>query len=154
MKINYLVIPLIVFFVSFLGGQLTSSGMDWYKTIKLPSWTPPGSVIGLVWAIIFILSAISIILIWNKLDRAGNFNWIISIFILNALLNIFWSYLFFYQGQIGFAIIEAAILALSVLALIILIWPVYKPAAILLIPYVVWVSFATFLTYSIWILNK
>lgn len=154
MKINYFLIPLIVLLVSFLGGQITGSGMDWYKTIKLPSWTPPGWVIGLVWTFIFILCAISVILFWNLQPKPIYFYWIIGLFILNAIFNIFWSYLFFGQHLIGLAVIEAFLLGLSVLALILLIWPFSLLVASLLIPYCGWVFFATYLTYNIWLLNK
>lgn len=154
MKINYFVIPFIIFLVSLFGGQITGSGMEWYKTINIPSWTPPGWVIGLVWTFIFILGAISVILFWNLQSKPSYFYWIIGLFILNAILNIFWSYLFFGQHLIGSAFIEAIVLGLSVLALIILIWPFSKLSASLLIPYCGWTFFASYLTYSIWLLNK
>ncbi len=154
MRFNYIVIFLLVFFVSFFGGRITSGGMDWYKTIKLPSWTPDGSVIGMVWAFIFILYAISIILVWNSGNKPNNFYWIVGLFILNALLNIFWSYLFFGVHSIYLATLEAGILGVSVLGLILIIWPFNKLAGFLLIPYVSWVGFATYLTYNIWLLNK
>lgn len=154
MRINYFIIPLIVFLVSFLGGQITGSGMEWYKNINLPSWTPPGWVIGLVWTFIFILAAISIILFWNLQSKPVYFYWIIGLFVLNGVLNILWSYLFFGQHLIGLAVIEAFVLGLSVLFLILSIWPFSKFAASLLIPYCGWTFFATYLTYSIWVLNK
>jgi len=95
MKPNYIIIPLITVFVSLLGGWLTSSGMSWYKSINLPSWTPPGSIIGLVWTILFILATISALIVWNSLAGKNNFSLIIAIFILNSILNFGWSWLFF-----------------------------------------------------------
>lgn len=154
MKLNYFIIPLLIFLVSFLGGKITSSGMGWYKTLELPTWTPLGWVIGLVWTFIFILLALSIILFWNLQFRPSNFYWIIGLFVLNAILNILWSYLFFGQHLIGLAVVEAFALGLSVLALIILIRPFSNLSALLLLPYCMWVFFATYLTYSIWLLNK
>jgi len=155
-KLNYLLIPLITFLTAFLGGLITGGGMAWYKSIKLPAFTPGGGVIGAVWTGLFILSAISAILVWNsslRSEQAVRWKWIIAIFIANALLNIFWSWLFFGQHQIGWAIWEAGLLDLSVWLLIILIWPVSGLAAALLLPYGVWAAFATFLTYSVWKLN-
>jgi len=154
MKLNYLVIPLITLGVAWLGNWLTGGGMDWYQTIKLPAWTPPGSVIGFAWTIIFILGAISALIVWNKVPHQGRFWWIIIIFLINALLNIFWSFLFFNQHLIGPAVWEAGLLGLSVLVLIILIWPLSGRAAWLLIPYGGWVTFATYLTYMVWSLNR
>ncbi|MFH1822883.1 MAG: TspO/MBR family protein [Patescibacteria group bacterium] len=154
MKLNYFIIPIITIFVATLGSYLTSQGMDWYKSINLPSWTPPGSVIGAVWTLIFILGTISALIFFNKAEHNSLFNWIIIVFIINAFLNVFWSYLFFYLHLISPAIFEAATLGASVVILIILIWPISRLAASLLIPYASWVMFATYLTYSVWIVNK
>ena len=153
MKLNYFFILLITFLTAFLGSWLTNRGMGWYKTIKLPSWTPPGSVIGTVWTIIFILATISALITWNKLQHDSHLYWIAVIFIINAILNVGWSFLFFYLHLTGLAIFEAALLGISVVALTVLIWPVSRLAATLLLPYAGWVSFATFLTYMIWSLN-
>lgn len=154
MRLNYVIIPLIAVAVAMTGGWLTSGGMDWYKTIKLPTWTPSGSFIGLVWTIIFILSAIAALIVWNQTPHNYRFWWIIGLFLLNAVLNVFWSYLFFNQHQISPATFEAALLGLNVIMLIIFIWPVAYRAALLLVPYAAWVIFATYLNYLIWILNK
>ena len=56
MKLNYFLIPLVAFLTAYIGGRITGGGMAWYKAIRLPSWTPPGGVIGAVWTTIFILS--------------------------------------------------------------------------------------------------
>jgi benzodiazapine receptor len=155
MKLRYLTIPLITILVSAAGSSFTSSGIasGWYDSIAKPSWTPPGSVIGAVWTAIFILTAISAILVWNKAKRGPRFGWIIGIFIANAALNVFWSFLFFGQHLIGYAVWEAALLDLSVIALMILIWPVSRLASALLVPYAVWVAFAAYLTYVVYALN-
>lgn len=155
LKPNYFVIPLITILVSYLGSIFTSKGINsgWYDLINKPSWTPPGSIIGLVWTIIFILATISALIVWNKLERDKRFWKIIYLFIINAGLNLFWSFLFFAQGLIGIAMIESAILGISVYLLVYFIWPKSKLAASLLIPYAAWVTFATFLNYSILILQ-
>jgi benzodiazapine receptor len=153
MKLNYIIIPLITFLTALSGSLLTSRGMDWYKTIVKPSWTPAGSLIGTVWTILFILGAISALIVWNRLPHDNRFKWIIAVFIINAILNVGWSFLFFNQHLLLTAIFEAALLGASVVALVILIWPLSRLAASLLIPYAVWVLFATFLTYKVWSLN-
>lgn len=152
-KSNYLFIPLIVVLVSTIGSFLTDSGMNWYETINTPSFTPPGSVIGAVWTVIFILCAISALLVWNKTKHDKIFRIIVVIFLLNAFLNVLWSALFFNQQMISASLIEIFILNATNLALIILIWPKSKPASALLMPYFAWVSFATYLLYNIWQLN-
>lgn len=154
LKLNYIIIPLIIFGISFFGGRLTDAGMNWYKKIIVPDFTPPGYIIGIVWTIIFILFALSIIIVWNKTKRDSRFWTIIGFFILNGALNIFWSFLFFYSQLIKPAIYEAVLLDLTVILLIILIWPISRLASLLLLPYALWTAFATYLTYSIWLLNK
>ena len=153
-KLNYIIIPLITIAVSVLGSWITKKGMQWYDTIKLPSFTPPGYIIGIVWTIIFILATTSLLIVWNKMPQEGNFWWIIALFLINAGLNVFWSYLFFGKHMLNAAFIEAGLLDLSVIGLVILIWPVSRLAAGLLIPYAAWVAFATYLSCIIWSLNK
>ena len=152
LKANYIVIPLITLATISLGSWVTSTGMSWYKTINLPPFTPPGSFIGTVWTILFILATISALIVWNK--AVGKRRVIIgSAFILNAFLNVGWSFLFFGLHLVGPAIYEAALVGVSVLVLMILVWRTSKVASWLLAPYLAWVSFATFLTYTIWSLN-
>ncbi len=153
MKINYLVIPLITIFISVFGNWLTSGGMDWYRTINLPEWTPPGSFIGAMWTVIYILTAISAVIVWNTFPRDGRFSAILWLFLANAFLNVLWSYIFFNQHLIGWATLEAVLLALSVFGLIFLIWPISRITASLLFLYAGWASFATYVSYSVWLLN-
>ncbi|TSC84812.1 MAG: translocator protein [Parcubacteria group bacterium Gr01-1014_13] len=152
-KPNHIVIPLITVATISVGSLVTSAGMNWYKTLNLPAFTPSGSFIGTVWTILFILATISALIAWNKAWGKRK-TAIGAAFVLNILLNVGWSSLFFGLHFIGPAIYEAALLGLSVLLLIILIWRVSKPASWLLVPYLAWVLFATFLTYTIWSLNK
>lgn len=160
MKSNYFIIPIIVFLTATIGSYFTGAGQEWYQTINLPFFTPPGWIIGLVWTFIFIFSTISALIFWNLPIRQSEDKkiklkfWTIAlIFLINAGLNVFWSYLFFYQGLIGAAVFGAGLLGISVIALIIMIWPISKISSLLLTPYAVWVCFATFLNGFIWFLN-
>ena len=152
MKLNYIVIPLITIAVSSAGGFLTGGGMDWYRTINLPEWTPSGAIIGSVWTIIFILAAMAALMVFNS-EKAKLKSALAAAFLINAFLNVFWSFLFFNQHFIGAAVFEAALLGVSVLALIVLIRPISRWASLLLYPYFIWVCFATYLTYVVWTLN-
>ena len=158
MKLNYVIIPLITILVAFAGSQLTQSGLKkWYKTLKLPSLAPDGSIIGAVWTAIYILAAISALIVWNSsaiLHDDPIFSVIVSMLFINAVINVSWSFLFFSLHMIEWAGITSAALGLSVLALIMLIFPISVLAAVLLVPYLVWVCFATYLNYLIWDLNK
>ena len=154
LRLNYLIIIFLTFAVAYFGSKITSAGMDWYKTIKLPDFTPPGYIIGAVWTFIFICAAISAIIIWNRGGRGNSLTiFLMLIFLINGGLNFLWSYIFFGQHLLGTAVIEAGILGLSVLVLIIGSWKVSRTASILLFPYFGWVIFATYLTYSVWKIN-
>lgn len=154
-KLGYFIAILSVAAVSAIGGYITDKGMLWYEELNLPSFTPPGSFIGLVWSVIFLLSAISIILFLrhNKEKKEIRFNPILIFFIINGLLNILWSFVFFGQGLIFWSVIEMIALNLVNLILIILLWPENKLASVLLWPYFLWVTFATYLAYNIYLLN-
>lgn len=153
-KLHYLVIPLVTLSVAIVGGFITKSGMSWYKTIKLPKWTPPGKFIGTVWTIIFILSTISAIIFWNNSQRNGLFWFIFAFFVFNAVLNVLWSFLFFRLHLIGESLVEVFVLGASVAVLIISIWPVSKIASILLFPYLAWLCVAGSLNYKIYKINR
>ncbi|MDD2646946.1 MAG: tryptophan-rich sensory protein [Patescibacteria group bacterium] len=155
MKKGQVVIFLLTIIVALTGSVITDLGMNWYGMINLPNFTPPGAMIGLVWTLIFILAMVSAMIIWRRKEFSRIYRQqIMILFGVNAFLNIFWSFLFFSAHSLYFSIWEAGLLGLSVLALIISIWPKSKTAASLLIPYFLWVSFATYLTYSVWLLNK
>jgi len=153
MKLNYIIIPLVAFLTAGIGSWITNGGMDWYRTINLPAFTPPGYIIGIAWTIIFILSAISALLVWNRFPRDKRFKWIIELFIINAFLNVSWSCFFFSFHFLGWAVFGAAFLFISVILLIFLIRPLLRLAAILLYPYAIWTAFATYLTCVIFKLN-
>jgi len=154
MKPNYVVIPAIVIVTAVVGSRFVNAGMEWYRTIHLPAITPPGWFIGVVWNVIFVLTTISAILVWNRAPHRGQFWAIVVLFLVNAVLNAMWSYVFFVEHAIGGAIVEMLVLLATVLAMIVLIRPISILAAELLIPYAAWVGFATYLTTEIWRLNK
>ena len=154
MQPHYLIIPLFALATALIGSVFTSGNMSWYRTIRKPEWTPGGQLIGTVWTVLFTLTAISAILAWNATTGTAALPIIMAAFVANAALNVLWSFLFFSLHQMRLAIFECALLGISVLALIILIWPASVPAALLLVPYGLWVSFATFLTWSVWRENR
>jgi translocator protein len=154
---HYILIPLFWFLVAGVGGVVTGGGIDngWYGGISKPAWTPDGVVIGAVWTTIFVLTSLSMILSWNNKARfaRGRFGLVVGLFVINGALNVLWSYLFFGQHLLGAAVFEAGILGLSVVALITLIRPVSRLASSLLFLYLIWVAFATYLTYTVWMMN-
>jgi tryptophan-rich sensory protein len=127
--------------------------MYWYRAIQLPSYVPSGQFIGLVWTTIFILTALVAIGVWNTPKHFVRRLSIFSFFVINALLNSAWCYLFFYKKMMGIAIWDAALLDFSVIILILLIKPLSRIYAALLFPYALWVTYALYLNYVIWSIN-
>jgi tryptophan-rich sensory protein len=157
MHINYFIIPLVAILVAWLGGRFTMKAVrTWYRTLRKPTWTPPGGVIGAVWTVLYILAASSALIIWNtsSLKATGVPLVITALFILNALVNVFWSYTFFYRQRIGAAIWVCLFLDVTIVALIQLISPISLLAAWLLVPYAAWVTFAAYLNYRVWDMNR
>ncbi len=155
MIITYILSILLVFSIAAFGGSITSSNMDWYNNLILPAWIPSGQLIGTVWTILFLLIAISFSIFWNK--TSGKTDkiriLIIALFAINLALNSLWSYLFFGLHNLKMALIEMNLLNLTIIGLIALLHKHSRLASGLLIPYFLWVSFATYLAYTIFSLN-
>ena len=143
-----ILLPLLVGGVS---GYFTSQSIpNWYLYLNKPSFNPPNYLFGPVWTLLYILMGISFYLVINK----PNVNWLlVGVFITQLILNFFWSFIFFNAHNLGLALVEIIILWASILAMIILFYKTNKWAAILNIPYLLWVTFATLLNYSIYSLN-
>ncbi len=153
MRINYFFIPLITIAVAYFGGMITEKGMSWYNTLNLPSIAPDGKFIGLAWSVIYILATISALMVWNNLKQDKSFKTIICLFIANAFLNWFWTYLFFGLHLIAWSVLEMVLLNLVNLALIVILSKKNLLASVLLVPYFLWVCFATYLAYSVLTIN-
>lgn len=129
------------------------TGRAWYKTINLPGWTPPGSLMVLAWTIIFVLSSISLLIIWNKHSSEKNFGVVITLFVVNALLIVGWNILFFSHQQLGLAFFQAMLLIINLFFMIFFTWRFSMVAAYLLIPYSLYLLFSTVLTFEVWLMN-
>ncbi len=121
LRLNYFLIPLLVIITGSAASYFAQTGKEWYKTLNLPTWTPTNSTMAFVWAGIFLLSSISVLIIWNKYSRQRNFGLIIMLFILNAMINVGWNIVFFCHQQLGLAFFEAILLFSNLVLLIILI---------------------------------
>jgi tryptophan-rich sensory protein len=153
MHLSYILIPLVTILVAYVGGRLTASSVKtWYRGLRKPSWTPPGGVIGAVWTVLYILAAISALIVWNLSAPVSMV--IATLFVLNAVVNVFWSYIFFYLHKTGLAIWVCLVLDLTIILLIWFIAPLSSVAAWLLVPYAAWVSFASYLNYRVWAMNR
>ena len=152
-RINYLLIPLFVIITASAASHFADAGSAWYKTINLPGWTFSNLFMLNIWIVIFAFTSFSILIIWNRYSKARNFNLIIALFVLNAIINVGWSILFYIQQQLGLALFESVMLVFNISLLIALIWRFCPLAACMLLPYSIWVIFATVLTLNAWIMN-
>ncbi len=126
---------------------------NWYVGIAKPAFNPPAWVFGPVWTTLFALMGIAAFLVWRKGLKRRDVKIALSIFIGQLVLNTLWSIIFFGLHSPGGALVEMVFLWLAIAATIIAFARISKPAAWLLLPYILWVSFAAYLNYSIWILN-
>ncbi len=136
-----------------LGAAWTNLSLeDWYATLNKPFWNPPKWVFGPVWTTLYIMMAIAAWLVWRKKGLADA-RLPLLLFGVQLFFNAAWSALFFGMRHPGFAFADIVLLWVAILATIISFWSESKLAAILLVPYLAWVSFATTLNFSIWRLN-
>jgi benzodiazapine receptor len=130
------------------GGDFVS----FYDALHKPPATPPPAVFGPAWTILYLLMGIAVWLLWREgLTRLTALA--LGLFAAQLVLNFAWSLIFFGQHRIGAALIEIAVLWFVILATIIAFWRVRPAAGALLLPYLGWVSFASYLNAGIWRLN-
>jgi translocator protein len=126
---------------------------NWYANLNLPSFTPPGWVFSVVWVTLFFLIGIAAYLVWREGLGEKKVRTALSAFFVQLALNIGWTAIFFGAHLILFAFVEIIILWFAILWTAALFYRISRPAAALFLPYLIWVAFAAFLTYSVWRLN-
>ena len=132
-------------------GFVTRPG-EWYESLAKPAFNPPGWVFGPVWTTLYALMAIAAWLVW----REGGFRTharALTLFLVQLAANALWSWLFFAWHRGGTAFAEVLVLWLLIVATLAAFWRVRALAGALLVPYLLWVSFASALTYTTWQLN-
>ena len=135
-----------------VGAVASIQAKSFYSQLAQPAWAPPGSLFGPVWTVLYAMMAIAAWLVW----RSGGFRAhriAFSVFFAQLVLNGLWSWLFFawQLGAVAFA--DIVLLWLLIVATIVSFWRVRPVAGALLIPYLLWVSFAAGLNYALWQLN-
>jgi len=149
--------PLIVAVAGFVavavaGTVLTDTG-DWYKRLKQPPWKPADKWFGPIWTTIFVLAAIAIALAWSNADEAQQLA-ILTAALVNGFLNVFWNILFFKWRRPDLALIELVVFWCSIVALMFAVGQSSTLAALLLLPYLLWVTIAGVLNRAIVTLNR
>lgn len=154
-EILQLAVSIIVCQLAGLFGSIftTSSIPTWYADLEKPPFTPPNWIFAPVWTSLFLLMGISTFLVWRKGLAQNRVKTALGIFAAQLALNTLWSILFFGLKSPVAGLIEIVILWIVILLTIQRFYQISKPAGILLLPYILWVSFAAVLNFSIWQLN-
>ncbi|WP_336205282.1 TspO/MBR family protein [Nonomuraea sp. LPB2021202275-12-8] len=126
----------------------TDSGAE-YLALERPAWAPPRWLFGPAWTVLYLLIALSGWLVWLARGWSPAF----TVYAVQLALNAVWTPLFFAAGQYGLAFAEIVILWAAIVANIVVFWRVRRAAALLLVPYLLWVTYAAALNYAIWQLN-
>ena len=164
MKLNNLFKLVIAIAVSELAGVIgsvftISAIPTWYAGLVKPALNPPGWIFGPAWITLYALMGIAAFLIWSSYAKASEgqakrqIKIALGVFGIQLFLNAIWSIIFFGLHNPFWAFIEIIILWLAILWTIFAFYKISRPAAYLLLPYIIWVSFAAYLNYSIWMLN-
>jgi len=138
--------------VAIAGGVLTVTG-EWYHRLNFPGWKPPDWAFGPIWTAILIMAVVATAYAWDAAPDSGTQHIILMALIINAGLNILWNAIFFAMKRPDLALIEVFFLWLSILALVLLFAQVSTIAAVLMLPYLVWVGVASALNLAIVRLN-
>jgi translocator protein len=145
---------LIPFVVGYIGAVVTLAQITtWYSTLSKPWWSPPNWLFGPVWTTLYLLMGIALFLVWREGLHRRDVRFAILIFGVQLTLNLLWSVVFFSFHALFGSFIIVMFLWLAILANIIAFLIISKWAGLLLVPYIIWVSIASYLNYSVYLLN-
>jgi len=119
---------------------------DWYKALEKPAWTPPDWLFGPVWSALYLMIAVAGWLVWTTLGMSG----LLVLWGANLVLNAMWSWLFFGIRRMDLAFVDVVMMWLAIAAFIVLASATVPLAALLFVPYLVWVTIASALNLSVW----
>jgi translocator protein len=123
---------------------------DWYGGLHKPGWTPPNWLFPIAWTLLYVMIAVAGWLSW----RAGGLSPALAIWAAGLVLNGLWSYVMFRRHEIGWALLNIVMLWVFIVLFIWASWPLDRRAALLFVPYLVWVSYASALNGAIYVLNR
>ncbi len=150
--LGLLVWLVIAFIAAAIGGAASITAEPFYLQLDRPEWAPPASVFGPVWSVLYALMGISAWLVW-RVDGFWDARPALTLFLLQLAVNALWSWMFFGWRLGGLAFIDILLLLPLIIIMVIMFWRIRPLAGVLLIPYLLWVSFAAVLNYSVWQLN-
>lgn len=138
-----------------VGSLFTFSAIsNWYVTLNKPSFSPPNYLFGPVWITLYALMGVSLYLIWQENIKKKEVKESLQAFGIHLFFNATWSMMFFGLRNSLLGLINILILWILIVIVIYKFYKINKTSGLLLLPYLVWVSFATYLNYSVWVLNR
>jgi benzodiazapine receptor len=135
-----------------VGAIASVSAATFYRELSQPSWAPPAWLFGPVWSALYVLMGIAAWLVWREHGFRGAATGL-KLFVVQLIANATWSWLFFVWHQGALSLVEIVLLWSLIAGTIVAFWRLHRLAALLLVPYLLWVSFATGLSGSLWRLN-
>ena len=141
--------------VSFAAGWIGSRFRPdaWYESLAKPAWNPPNAIFGPVWSVLYALMGVAAWLVWRQAGFTEA-SAAVVLFVVQLVLNALWSYLFFGLHRVALAFFEILVLWALILIVGVLFWREVCLAGALMLPYLVWVGFASVLNFSLWRLNS
>lgn len=137
-----------------IGSLFTAPAIPgWYAGLVKPALNPPSWIFGPVWTTLYVLMGIAAFLVWKSGWGRKEVRTALGVFGLQLLLNASWSVVFFGLQSPGWALVNIVALWFAIVWTMVLFYTISRPATYLLVPYILWVSFATYLNYALWILN-
>lgn len=150
----YIISAAIALAVGTLSGLLSMGGMEEYAaSVIKPTLTPPGWLFGVVWTILYALMGISAAKIWLA-PASANREKGLNLYVAQLIVNFFWSLIFFNAQAFGFAVVWLLLLWILVFLMILQFYKVDKKAALMQVPYLIWLTFAAYLNIGVWVLNR
>ena len=143
---------LVVFVAAAVGALATRHAREFYAGLVKPSWAPPGWLFGPVWTLLYLLMGLAAWLVWRTAGWAGAAA-ALSLFLGQLVCNALWSWFFFAWRRGALAFADIVLLLGLIVATLFAFVHVHRLAAILLLPYLAWVTFATALTHALWRAN-
>lgn len=135
-----------------VGAIASARAASFYAQLSQPSWAPPAWLFGPVWSVLYVFMALAAWLVWRK-HGFGGASTALRLFAIQLVANALWTWLFFTLHFGALSLAEIALLWLLIAATLFAFWPLQRLAALLMVPYLAWVSFASALTFSLWQLN-
>ena len=142
----------ICFIAAAIGAVASVQAGSFYLSLSRPEWAPPASVFGPVWTALYAMMAIAAWLVWRE-GGYGNARTALNLFLAQLALNALWSWLFFGWHLGAAAFVDILLLWVLLVATLVAFWRIRPLAGLLLLPYLLWVSFAAVLNYSVWRMN-